>query len=422
MKRLLGILLLLHLSVAASALTLNGDLRFLTSATFEDGSYLNNELSLILKSKQSLGFGSVNFSLETKYNSVDKDSVQFYLREVEYQHAFEFDDSVISAFEFKVGLLKFTWGKSDELRVLDILNPQYLNYSYFWGIEDRKLGRLAASAAVVLGETARLELVFMPGLQKSILDNVALMPKGMQDLYTMAAAGTNVAAGTSFSVTSSDAGYDSLEDASFAARFRDNKLGFDYDLYFYSGNFNQPAFSWQSLSLVEEIYPRVQMVGMDIERPLGGFVVRAEAAMFYEGRMFSTSNPSVNNGLAEKPYLQAVVGVDKRNFIITGLYVNLQYGYNKIFDYSSPILQAEDEHLITLNAEWASVRQDVKISANLIRFFDRGWQLNPELDLKVGSAANLILGAYIISAEADDYLLGNYDGLNFGYCQMNVVF
>lgn len=73
------------------------------------------------------------------------------------------------ALEVQAGLEKLTWGKGDSLRVLDVINPQ--DYSDFINgeLEDRKIAQALVRATLRLGETGKLEAVYVPWFEGDTL-------------------------------------------------------------------------------------------------------------------------------------------------------------------------------------------------------------------------------------------------------------
>lgn len=415
------ILLIPGLPVGLSALDMGGEVQAYTAAKLNGGEFLKNSALLRLRLQQRIGDGAVRAELDGFYSTVHSNQPALMIKELGYRARFNLDGGFISRLELQGGLCRYTWGKSDEIRILDILNPQYLNYVTFDPIEERKLGRLAFDLGIKLANGMRLQAILLPILQKSVLDYYPLMPKAMQDAYTLQRTSTN-----GFSVQQVDPAASGLKQASVGLRFRDSRFGIDYDVYLYHGYFNQPSFFWRSALLVEEEYTIVDMLGMDFETTLGSLGLRGELAWFNNGRMFflqpAAIMPPLNDGTMEKRFLQIVLGVDGRDLLLRGFYFNLQYGFSHIIDYDANLLPRESEHLITWKLEYGFDRNTITVALNGAIYLERGSFINPELSFRITGGGSLNFGVYLITADKEDYMFGTYDGMHFGYLKLSAAF
>jgi hypothetical protein len=431
--RRLGLAALLCLTVPLAALEWNGEFTSYGSIAFADGTFPKNEAATLLSAEQRVGDGQIRFSGKIFASSAHDSSPAFLLRELEYTRNFEFADSFLREISLQAGLSRFTWGKSDELRILDILNPQYLNFLQFDGIEERKLGRMAISAAVTFGEGSRFELILLPGMSPSVLDNRELMPKALADLYRTAAAFPGI------SISRMEQGpAGGIGESALALRFRDRIGSFDYDLYLYRGNDNLPGFAWRSADFsnptnlqgrIEEQYPRLTMLGADCEFPLGSFVLRADLAFFASGKSYAMGGDagaldamSGGNGLLVKKSLAFVIGIDTQHFLFPDLYANLQYGMTAVLEHDDRLLAKAVENTLTLRLEYGAAGDRFRPAIGLGWLIDRGLQLNPEYRIRLDDGAGMALGIWLLWMEKTDYLLGDLDGQDFGYLSFHVKY
>lgn len=427
-KRVVQILILFLLTAPLSAFKLDGIMESYSGVIWEDGSWIRNAANLRLKSRSSIGPGSLLLDMDIKYDSVDSAQPGFVFRQLEYSHSFYFTKT-ITEIRLSGGLMQFSWGKSDELRILDVINPQDYNFSLFKDIADRQIGRLALSTTVSFGMYTSLQLVALPMERYSIFENSSLLPASMNQIQTLA---ENNYIGYSEAEQSKK-----IEDAGYAAKFTGtiSSAGLDYGFYYYHGNSVLPAYSWKidtdytnNLSATRE-FPVVDMVGFAFEKSLSGFVIQGEVAWFFKGKKHQMDQVSMTNdvavggnGLLERDQLQYVVGFDHQNFIIKGLYFNAQFSQNFIIDHDSRIRQDAREDIITAQAKYDWKQKTYTLELNWLFFLRRGWMLNPELSFKLATGAYLKLGAYLIGADNDDYLLGNYDKKDFAYSKFSVEF
>lgn len=430
--------LFLVLSLTVPSLTLSGfafqgELNLYGSVIFDGGEYQRNHAGLTLSASETVGESMLRTEIDFFWSSVHTSQPDFIVREASWKRIFEISESgLIRSLTATAGMLRYTWGKSDELRVLDIINPQYLNFVTFEGIEDRKIGRLAFGIEASFGDFTALELSILPLAGKTVLDNLALMPKSMRDLYLAAQAWNR------FEVRETWKAAQSLDDLSLAVRWRDQRFGVDYGLYWYHGYGNLPVFKWTAVdfsnpldpaAVVLREYRKVDMLGLDFETTLGEFVIRGEAALYVQGKSFQMGQSAaildsmgLGDGTLEKRYLQWVVGFDNRNFLVEKLYLNLQFAQSIIFDHDARLQQDHVENTCTARVEYGFARDILTLKLGFAWMIERGWQANPEASIMLDDGVELALGAWLMQFDASDALYGSYDKTDFGYLKLVAKF
>jgi hypothetical protein len=431
--RFILVLALAGPAMALSGFQLQGELGLYGSAIFDGGEYAKNSASLTLTASEKIGESMIRTEIDCFWSTVHETQPDFLVREASWKRIFDISpDGIVRSLTASAGLMRFTWGKSDELRVLDILNPQYMNFVLFDGIEDRKLARLAIGVDIGFGDFSALEVHLLPMAGKTSLDNMAMMPQSMRDLYQAQATWTR------FEVRDAWQASQALDDLSLAIRWRDQRFGIDYGFYWYHGTCNMPSFAWTGVdfsnpsdpeALVLREYRHLDMLGIDFETPIGEFVIRGEAALYIKGKGFQLGQAAAimdassgGDGIYQKKYLQYVVGFDNRNFLIEKLYLNLQFSQNRILDHQDVLQQDRVETMITARAEYGFERDIVTIKLGFGWFTGRGWQGNPEVLVKIDDGVDLAIGAWLMQFEADDWMYGSYDKMDFGYLKLNIKY
>lgn len=425
------IVLLLMAPGSVFSFKIDGEMETYSGAIFDSSEWIRNSANLRVKSKNSIGPGSLSVECDIAYDSVNGDSPAFIMRQLEYSHSI-FLTGKISELRFGGGLMQFSWGKSDELRIVDILNPQNYNFSLFQEISDRQLGRLALSASITFGMYTTLQVVVLPMERFSMLDNRQLLPSSMAEVQSMSDNG--------YISSSIQQASKKIKDTGVAARLTGTLTGpgLDYGFYFYHGNSLLPSFSWSPVTVssnntmglhVERQFPTLDMVGFAFEKALSGFVFQGEIAWFFHGKQhqmtrtaMTNSVASGGNGLLERDLIQYVVGFDHQNFIIKKLYFNLQFSQNYILDHTSILQQDAREDIVTVQFKYDWLQKTVQFETTAIWYMRRGWMINPELSIKLATGAYLHLGAYLIGSDEDDYLLANYNKMDFGYLKFRIQF
>ncbi len=429
-------ILVLALTVPVMALqgfALQGELNLYGSAILDGGEYAKNSAELTITASERVGQSMIKTEVDCFWSSVHERQPDILIREASWKRVFEIsEEGLLRSVTTSAGMLRFTWGKSDELRVLDIINPQYLNFVTFDGIEDRKIGRLAFGLEAGLGDFTAFEVFILPIAGRTVLENQNMMPKAMQDLY---AAETRW---SQFDVRDAWNAGQGLDNLSLAFRWRDQRFGVDYGLYWYHGYHNLPVFTWTSVdfsnpadpkAVILQEYRKTDMIGFDFEATVGEFVFRGEAAFYVDGKIFQlgqaaaiTDGMSGGDGTREKRYFQYVIGFDNRNFLVEKLYLNLQLSQNRIIDHDTALQQDEVETICTARVEYGFDRDIVTLKLGFGWFVSRGWQGNPEVSIKLDDGVDLGLGAWLMQFEATDSMYGSFDKMDFGYVKLTAKF
>lgn len=421
---------------------------------------LSSYLSLGLNSPQEFLFQYHKVQLE--YSQVQKNLVFFVKLNARYNSLFENDldqdrrlenlrfdlteayisyqtffNSFLSQWDFKIGQQIINWGKADELRPTDILNPQDLTLLLLEDRIDRKLGRFALKTAFSLGESFKIEALWLPLARASVSTRDALSPFTPHSLVQMQNLG--------FSVSPVKTPNKKLKNSDVALKLYGSLFNTDFSFSFYNG-YDPLSFSKITVTNISDITQggsinlflnRVTFWGFDFERAIGAVVVRGELAYFTKGMLFGALNPEYplltakyqNQGfLAQKDYLDLTLGVDKVDLFIPGLYLNLQYSLSWVKDYEDGLTSRYGTQLKSTNHmgiwnlayDWGNLTYRLEIAGNY-NFTHKDWMLNPSFQLKIGPETKLILGAYLFFGN-NDTLLGQYDKKDFAYLQLEHLF
>lgn len=337
--------------------------------------------------------------------------------------------SFLKQFNLVLGLQTISWGKADEIRPTDILSPQDMTLFVLEGRNERKLGRFAARSQFNFGEAFRMEAIWMP-MQRSTemtMDDKSLFTPAM--LLKMKDAG--------FTVNSVEMPEQKLAHSDVALKGYSRLLGADFSLSFYNG-YDPMPFSKVDMgsTSITPILNRVTMWGFDFEKVVGSFVVRGEAAYFAKGYLFSI-DPNTHgalfakygsDALAEKEMIDATLGIDKNDFLVQKMYLNLQYSMQYILDFEKGLRNRmgselkETNHMLIWDwyYEWDNLTYRVEFAGNY-SFTQEAYLLNPSFHVKLGLETKAILGAYIFGGERESDM-GQYQDKTFAYLQLEHLF
>ena len=348
------------------------------------------------------------------YKSKDGDdffsSARFYLREAYISQDFFFDKG-ISGINFKLGKLIYTWGSCDEVKPVDILNPQDLSYLFMKPLQERKYGLYSGMVTISITDSIFLEGVFMPQFQENELSSRVFVPEDIRDLEDLPS-GTAHLVNTNYPKKN-------LSEMNYGARFGFSVYEIDTHVNYFWGYEHMPNYSSELDGLdyyTRARYAKIQMFGLDFQRAVKwGIAVRGEFAYFERGKHFQLdrgagssvasmlSSPfgrdllSGGNGLVEKDQIQYTAGFDVTDMFTDGLYFNLQFNQEIIVDYSEKIAKDEFCHLIIWTLEYSFLREKARVKLRGFYYInDSDIALNPEFRYNIGSNYEIAAGVWVI--------------------------
>lgn len=324
---------------------------------------------------------------------------------------------------FEAGLVKLAWGKADSQGPLDVVNPLDLSDLSVTDGMERKMARPMLRLNLGLGQSSRLEGVFVPSFEG--LRVAATGAWAPARIATFDAMMDGLALG--FGVPSlADVSYASLlsnpdlvaESASLASfqaglRFTTSTGPVDWGLQYYYGFLPMPAIAI-TLAPVPSItmsYNRYHQAGADFAAVVAGFNLRAEIAANMTEDL-EGDDPAVYN-----PALAFSLGFDRDLF--AGINLNLQYaGSYRLFDdgvtsaydveygteaFSSTVTAVLMQGLFKDAIEW-------QLTA-LWELDDEDWLVMPSLSWNIGEASIGFAAGVFGGDEAGN--LGQYSASNY---------
>lgn len=364
----------------------------------------------------------------------------------------EFDVSLQEAFiefrhdnySFSFGNQIFTWGKLDDVVILDQINPQDLTDFILFDKQQRKVPVLSAQY-IYYGDGFQIETVYMPFFQPSDLryfdSDWAVfghIRRVVSDSSAYSASLKNIVSNIRVE-DSNRYSHHSFKNGQFALRFRSRKDEIDYALYYFTmynrlpelreknstgntlKNFlyvptvsNLTALSALSPSnsdlILTKEYKRMHAAGFDFETVIGAFGFRGEASFF-----------------SNMPFLRRDFSYVTKNLIACGLgvdyttsknwYWNVQFIEKLILDYEDMFNQEKMMHLLTASLSKSFLR------GNLLFDFDFGYSLsqsdsviNPEFTYKFSNGLDLSLGGFSFNGDATT-TFGRYDTKDLVYLE-----
>lgn len=242
--------------------------------------------------------------------------------------------------ELTVGWQQVVWGRADELRVLDQVNPVDYREGLTALLEDSRIAVPMVRFTQPLGEW-ELEALWLPQFVK----NKPPAPGSEFDAPLFARPDP-----AAFDVVGKP-GYDG--DEGFGYGFSANgRVGrFDLTAVLLNARQQDPVYAVRGLSddgrlAVERQFARYTLYGAGLAYDAGhSIVIRSELAWFDGWRV---SNPYRAYGTDQSPMVKALLGVDYlwRNWLISA-----QWQEQQLTDWRDGMLQQRREHLFTLSGE-----------------------------------------------------------------------
>ncbi|PKL15583.1 MAG: hypothetical protein CVV49_20715 [Spirochaetae bacterium HGW-Spirochaetae-5] len=340
-------------------------------------SFENTEVKVILRGEEDSlrpDEGEENYGY---YLRDDRGSKRVYLREAYISHDIYFE-SYIDSVNIKMGRLIYTWGTSDEVKPVDIINPQDYSNLYFTPIRERKYGVISGAMSVFITENFFIEGVAVPEFRPSemassvFVTNQMLEISGNAGLYTL---------------NDPVLPEEKISGSSYAGRAGLTVLDVDMHANYFYGYDKLPVYEMELTAgpgiIITPEYKQIQMIGFDFQRALlWGISVRGEVAYFERGKFFiyDSSSPSGNillsplavdlsnggNGTVEKDYIEYTAGFDDQNFIFDDLYLNLQFHQKIIRGYEDGLAKEQYTNLVIWNIRYSMVNQKYRVSSHRV--------------------------------------------------------
>ncbi len=283
-------------------------------------------------------FGAVNFS----ENHLLEDEGGIRLHE-------GYLDYVLGSATLRAGRQIIIWGQADGIRIVDNISP--LDYSETITRDFDEM-RMAVDALNLKVASLRgdLQLIFIPVYRSG-------EQPGKDSPWYLGGFGNNT-------VLSGNEPDDPVRDAELAVRYALYLSGMDLAFsYFYTWN-DFPGYR-QKGNALELVFDRVHILGAEFSKPLGEFVLRAEAA-FFMGSLVQ----GVKTGYftAQKDRIKWLAGLDwypGGNWTLSG-----QYAQDHILNSGTGLAQAFCTRTLTLSLSKDLFREKLTLSGSVFRDVD----------------------------------------------------
>jgi len=400
---------------------------------------LENELTL--KDWDALAFVAVEARGEAFFNDKTAKDADFLLREA-------YVEVRKPHFSCTIGRQVLTWGKLDDIVILDRLNPQDYRRFIMYNKQERKEPVFMFRHSY-FGKGFEIESVFIPEFRASNLQYFGTdwsaydhLIQGVEEgEYSEGTKGIIRKIRTEEKESLTDR---SLKNAQGGMRLR-TRIG-EVDWGFYYMNLLQSLSTLREKSdkglflkrllnfptadnlaaliannpadfdlALEEEHPRMHVAGFDWEAVAGEWGVRGEAA-FLSGHPYCAADMSY----AERNTLMAGIGADHTT--ANNLSLNVQFIETYILNYKPLFPDEEFSHQVTATLSKDFLRGD--LTCTLKHTFNisyKDWMLNPKVSYKFKNGLQATLGSFLFEG-GPTTVFGRYSNQDVIYLEAKIHF
>jgi hypothetical protein len=400
------ILLIFNFSFADDLL--KGDLEVYYANYLKNQDLLRRAIVMNIEMNKAFDDTEIKAVIRAEDDSVRlTDASRIYLREA-YINQDLFFNTFITSLNFKIGKIIWTWGNADEIKPVDILNPQDYSFLLFKLINDRKYSLFGGEATVYFGENFNIQFITINEFKPSETESSVFEFAQVQKIKNT----------PGFVLNNNPVLPDYSNSSNMPYGIRAGAIIYDIDMHFnyFKGYDYTPVLEASSNAMMvitfTPVYKKIEMIGFDFQRALfSGISVRGEVAYFLYGKYFNLKDSilindllSGGNGLNEKKYTQFSAGFDVVNMFVQDLYFNAQINGNIIADYNEDIAVDEFDNAIISTIEYLTLEKKLKLKARgFYNINDSAYALGFELSYKLSGNYDIYAGTWVIEGKEDSY-------------------
>ncbi|WP_263138734.1 DUF1302 family protein [Pseudomonas sp. RIT-PI-AD] len=328
----------------ASALRLHDDDRVTQKAVYFKATLEDNWDSGYYKAKGRVRYDA-RYDGNNPYSDEARDDYRF---TADWRHLYW--GHYVGDGELTLGWQQVVWGRADELRVLDQINPLDYREGVTALLEDSRIAVPMVRFTQPVGEW-ELEALWVTDFLKNQAPAVGsefdapIFAKPDPDSF----------------VVDSAPGYDGHRGFSYGASANGRIGAVDASFVALNARQQDPVYAVEGYTeddgriRLERQFPRYTMGGAGLAVDAGhSIVVRTEVAYFDNWRL---TNPTRAHGSDESPMIKSLLGVD---YLFRDWLISTQWQEQRVLDWQRGMLQDEREHLFTLSAEGTHYQDRLK--------------------------------------------------------------
>jgi len=317
------------------------------------------------------------------------------------------------AFDFRLGQQQIIWGKTDGLRLLDIINPLDLREFILDDFLDSRIGVVAARLNYYPDTNIEqeIELLIIPDAKPA-----QAAPSGSRWAFATPA----LPAGTTLNMLPSEQPNWSVKNTEYGAAWRGNVDGWDISTnYFYGWKDTPNAFRKLTPGIVtlQLKHLRMHTLGGSFSNAFGSWVIRGElAANLKEG--INANGTSFADTVQRKTTYNAALSAEWSGHNWT---ISPQFFIRHIQNWNPQLLEPQDTGFWTLRLATDFMHERLKTEALFLADWAAGgWLARPKLAYDWSDNITASLGADIFGGNHG--FLGQFDKNDRAYTELTYNF
>ncbi|MDH3973914.1 MAG: hypothetical protein OEV42_06505 [Deltaproteobacteria bacterium] len=215
-------------------------------------------------------------------------------------------------FKARLGRQQVVWGKTDGLKLLDLINPQDFREFILDDFIDSRIPLWMVRGDIYVGDDT-LQLLIIPDYRPN---DIARSGDRFEPAYLK-----SIRALPLIHAEEEEPG-GTLADREYGIRYSGFARGWDYTLNYFHSWEDNPLFFRETIGgnpAIVRRYKESDMYGGSFSNAFGSFVIRGESA-YNRGRYFSTADPLDADGQVKKDEVRGAIGIDytKGDWLISG--------------------------------------------------------------------------------------------------------
>ncbi len=317
-------------------------------------------------------------------------------------------------FDFRIGQQQIVWGKTDGLRMLDIINPLDMREFMLDDFLDSRIGLWSARLnwyADIGGSQHEFEFIVIPDARPG-----ELAPAGSRWAFAPPAA----PAGVAVAVLPGDEPGWRPSDVEAGMAWRSNVSGWDLSLNWFYGWKDSPNMQKNltpGLLTLTPIYQRMNTVGGSFSNAFGAIVLRGELAVNIGEGINKTGTTPVTS-IGRKTTVNAAFGLDynKNNWRISP-----QFFIRYLPGWDNTIGEDQASGFVSLMISTDYMNEKLKPEViGLYDWADGSWMLRPKLSYEFSDQITARLGGDVFGG--NNGFFGQFDKNDRMYSELEYTF
>lgn len=318
-------------------------------------------------------------------------------------------------FDFRLGQQQIVWGKTDGLRMLDIVNPLDMREFILDDFLDSRIGLVAARLnyyAYLNGSEHEFELIIIPDAKVA-----EIAPIGSRWGFAL----PTLPVGITPVILSGEEPNWAAKNIEYGAAWRSNMSGWDLSLNWFYGWKDTPNLQKQlsgATMFITPLYSRMHTVGGSFSNAFGAWVVRGEMAVnVNEG--LDTTGVTAATSITEQTTLNAAVGAD---YTANNWTISPQLFVRHVTGWTADILEDQSSGFVSFRVATDYMNEKLKPEViGLYSWSDQSWMVRPKVSYEFTDSIKATAGVDLFGGNAATFF-GQFDENDRIYSELEYTF